>query len=56
MPEITIDPQKIIQPTDLLDLIWKIVKVINPEKANSIEWYAHDGIFDKIQELWELIK
>lgn len=56
MPEISFDPYKIIQATDLLDLIWQIVKEINPEIAYSGRWYADDGIFDKIQELWEVIK
>ena len=57
MPEITIDPQKIMQARILFDqLIWQIVDATKPEKTQSREWYAHNGISDKINELWELIK
>ena len=57
MPEITIDPQKIMQARILFDhLIWQIVDATKPEKTEWREWYADNGISDKIKELWELIK
>ena len=57
MPEITIDPQKIMQARILFDqLIWQIVDATKPEKTQSREWYADNGISDKIMELWELIE
>jgi len=57
MPEISFDPQKIIQSRFSFDqLIWRILNATKPEKTDSSEWYANNGISDKIQELWELIK
>ena len=57
MPEITIDPQKIMQVRILFDhLIWQIIHKAKPEKLVLSNWYAEDGVSDKIMELWELIK
>ena len=57
MPEITIDPQKIMQSRFSFDqLIWRIVNATKPRKTDSFEWYGDNGISDKNNELWELIE
>ena len=56
MPEITIDASQVMATIYNFDhLIWKIIHKANPEKVMP-DWYAEDGVSDKINELWELIK
>jgi len=57
MPKITVDPKEVMATHIYFDhLIWQIVDATKPEKTQSREWYADNGISDKIRELWELIK
>jgi len=57
MSEICFEPKSIMRSRFYFDhLIWQIVQTTNPEKTNSIEWYADNGISVKIKELFELIK
>ena len=56
MPKITIDPKEAMATRFNFDhLIWQIIHNANPEKVIP-NWYAPNGISDKINELWELIK
>ena len=57
MPKITIDPKEAMATRYNFDhLIWQIIHKAKPEKLVLSNWYAEDGVSDKIQELWELIK
>ena len=56
MPKFTIDPKEAMATHFNFDhLIWQIIHKANPKKVVTSEWYADNGIFDKIKELWELI-
>jgi len=57
MPKITIDPKEAMATRYNFDhLIWQIIHKAKPEKLVLSNWYAEDGVSDKIMELWELIK